>query len=207
MSATHSDIDLIVDGSRNGLGLSAGAYAVDKLTESLTWVGFLSIGAGRNNLDILDGADQITGNYTTTSILAGVAVSGEKQFSNFTLRPEINASFGHSNIGEVGINGGTSTTVDTGGVTLGRLSIEPEIVIPLRKTRSRMDTKELWITPSLTCEYQDTTYTHESCGTGLALEWRAGRDDGLLDVTIRASRESIGGDNRDSVSFRIESLF
>lgn len=207
VSATHSDIKYIVNGKRTGYGVSAGIYAVDQLTENLTLDGFLSVGTGRNNLDIRDGGDDIAGDYTTTSFLMGLALSGSKEFAKFELRPEVNMSFGHTNIGEVELTGGTSPIVDAGGVSLGRLSIEPEIVIPLRNSRSRFDTKELWITPSLTCEYQDTTYTNESCGAGLAIEWSAGRNDDHLDVSFRAATETIGDNTRDSIGFRIESVF
>lgn len=207
VSATHSDIKYIVNGKRTGYGVSAGIYAVDQLTKNLTWDGFLSVGTGRNNLDIRDGGADIAGNYTTTSLLMGLALSSAKEFAKFELRPEVNMSFGHTDIGEVELTGGTSPIVDAGGVTLGRLSVEPEFVIPLRNSRSRFDTKELWITPSLTCEYQDTTYTSESCGAGLAIEWSAGRSDDLLGMSFRAATETIGDNTRDSIGFRIESVF
>lgn len=207
LSLAQSNIKDVVDGNRTGYGVSAGVYVVDQLSENLTWDGFLSVGAGRNNLDVTDGSDDITGDYNTTSALMGVAISGAKEFEQFELRPELNFSVGYTDIGDVAVSGGSSAIVDAGGLTLGRISLEPDFVFDLATGRSRFDTKELWVTPSLTCEYQDTTYTAENCGGGLAVEWTASRDDGLLDVSFRASREVLGGGARDSIGFQLESAF
>ena len=207
LALTQSDLNDVVDGSRTGYGLSAGIYVVDQLTETLTWDGFLSVGTGRNNLDLQDGGDDISGDYTTTSALAGIAVSGSRMYENFELRPELSLSFGYTDIGDVDITGGTSPVVDAGGVTLGRVSFEPDFIIPLANGRSRFDTKELWITPSVTCEYQDTTVSDTDCGGGLAIQWTANREDRLLDVSVSLSREVLGGDYRDSIGFRLESAF
>ena len=207
LSANHTEIEDVVTGNRSGYGLSAGVYMVDQLTEELTWDGFLSIGTGRNNLDIQDGGSDIQGNYNTTSALLGFALSGERSYERFDLRPELSVSVGYTDIGNVNVSGGTSPIVDAGGVTLARLSFQPDFVFSLANGQSRFDTKELWVTPSVTCEYQDTTYTDQDCGGGLALEWTADRDDGLLDVSFRVSREVLGGETRDSVGFQLESAF
>lgn len=207
LALTQSSLDNVVEGTRTGYGLSAGVYMVDQLSSALTWDGFLSVGTGRNNLDIEDGGDEIEGDYSTLSALLGFALSGKRSFETFELRPEVNLSLGYTDIGDVEVTGGASPIVEAGSVTLGRISFEPDFVIPLANGRSRFDTKEVWITPSLTCEYQDTTFSDTECGGGLALEWTANRDDGLLDVSFRLSREVLGGDYRDSFGFQLESGF
>ncbi len=203
----HSHIEDVVGGDRSGFGVSAGAYVVDKLTDTLTWDGFVSVGAGRNNLDIRDGSDEISGDYNTTSVLLGVALSGSREFETFELRPEVNLSVGHTAIGNVDLSGGTSDIVDAGGVTLGRMSFEPDFVFALGTSGTRFDTNEFWVTPSMTCEYQDAMETREECGGGLALEWSASAGNGLHDLSLRLSHETIGGSARDSVGFEIKSVF
>lgn len=207
LSLTQSNLRNVVDGNRTGYGLSAGVYLVDQFSETLTWDGYISVGVGQNNLDIQDGGDEIEGDYSTTSVLAGFALSGTRSYDSFDLRPELNLSLGRTNIGDVQVTGDSSAIVDAGEVTLARLSFRPDFVFNLNTARSRFDTKELWITPSLTCAYQETTFSDTDCGGGLAFEWSGSRDDGLLDVSFRLAREVLGGDARDTLSVRLESAF
>ncbi|MEM7752402.1 MAG: PA14 domain-containing protein [Pseudomonadota bacterium] len=207
LSLTHSDIEDVLDGNRTGYGLSAGAYVVDQLTETLTLDGYLSVGIGRNNLDIRDGGDDISSDYNTQSILMGVALSGERSFERFDLRPELSLSYGYTDIGDIDVTGAASPIVDAGSVTLGRISFEPDFVFALGTGGSRLDTNEVWITPSATCEYQDTTFSETSCGGGLAFEWAASAGNGLTDMSVRLSREVLDGDSRDTIGFQMESRF
>ena len=207
LSVTHSDIADVVDGTRTGYGVSAGVYVVDQLTETLTWDGFLTVGAGRNNLDVRDGGDEIEGDYNTRSILMGAALSGSHSFTGFDLRPELSLSVGYTDIGDVSLTGGTSPVAAAGGVTLGRISFAPDMVFALGTGQTRFDTNEFWVTPSVTCEYQETTQSETECGGGLALEWTASAGNGLHDLSIRVSREVLGGNARDSIGIRLESVF
>ena len=207
VSATHSDLSATVDGTRTGYGLSVGTYFVDQLSETLTWDGFLSVGVGRNNLDINDGGGDITSDYSTSSILLGFALSGSKEYQAFELRPELNLTYGYTDVGNVTLAGGTSSVVDAGGVTLGRISFEPDFIFAMDAGTSRFDETSFWVTPSVTCEYQKATTSQHECGGGLALEWTAGSHDGQHDFSVRLSREVLGGESRDTVSLQLESAF
>lgn len=207
VTATHSDLSATVKGTRTGYGVSVGTYFVDQLSENLTWDGFLSVGTGRNNLDINDGGGDITSDYSTSSILLGVAMTGSREYAGFELRPELSLTYGYTDIGDVALEGGTSDTVDAGGVTLGRISFEPDFVIALDAVSPRFEESALWITPSVTCEYRKTTTSDHDCGGGLALEWTAGSIDGHHDFSIRLEREVLGGEARDTIGLQLESAF
>ncbi|MEO9825071.1 MAG: PA14 domain-containing protein [Paracoccaceae bacterium] len=207
VTATHSDLSATVAGNRTGYGLSVGTYFVDQLGEKLTWDGFLSVGTGRNNLEINDGGGDINSDYSTSSILLGFALSGSKEYAAFELRPELSLTYGYTDIGNVALTGGTSAVVDAGGVTLGRISLEPDFIFTLDAAPSRFDEASLWITPSVTCEYQRTTTSDHECGGGLAFEWTAGSDNGQHDLSVRLSREVLGGETRDTIGLQLESAF
>ena len=206
-SATHSDLSATVDGQRTGYGVSAGAYFVDQLSETLTWDGYLSVGAGRNNLDVNAGGDDISSDYDTKSVLLGFALSGSKEFDTFDVRPELNFSAGYTDIGDVALDSLIPSVAEVGSVTLARISFEPDFVFPLVASARSFDESTLIITPSIACEYLDSITSDTDCGGGLAIEWNAASDDDRTFFSVQLSRDVLGGETSDSIGLQLESQF
>lgn len=206
-TATHSDLTSTVDGKRTGYGVSAGAYFVDQLSETLTWDGYLSVGAGRNNLDVTEGGDDITSDYDTKSVLMGIALTGSKEYDTFEVRPELNLSVGYTDIGDVDLDSLIPSVAEVGSVTLGRISFEPDFVFPLVASARSFDESTLIITPNIACEYLDSLTSDTDCGGGLAMEWNANSDDDRTFFSVQISRDVLGGETRDSIGLQLESAF
>lgn len=206
-TATHSDLTATVDGQRTGYGLSAGAYVVDRLSDTLTWDGYLSVGAGRNNLDVNEGGDDISSDYNTKSVLMGFALSGSKEYETFEVRPELNLSVGYTDIGDVALDSLIPSVANVGSVTLGRISFEPDFVFPLVASARSFDESTLIITPNVACEYLDSVSSDTDCGGGLSIEWNASSADDRNFFTVQVSRDVLAGETRDSIGMQLESHF
>lgn len=102
----------------------------------------------------------------------------------------------------------TSTLQDileAGSVGLGRISFEPGFYFPL--SNARLEDSAIRFTPSVTCEYLDTTSSDHDCGGGVELEWSASSSDGLREFSVEYSREVLGGVSRDRIGLQIEASF
>lgn len=211
-NATQSDIDDSFSGDRTGFGLNAGAYFVDQLDDNLFWDGFISVGVGQNNLELNNGTIDVEGDYRTTSLALGVAVSGMRAYERFELHPELSLAYGVTSVGDADLTavapGGTSTqTLETDNVSLGTLRFRPEFVFPGEVNRFGITRQSVSIAPSVLCETLRTDTTETDCGGGLELDWTATSDDGRRAFTAGASREVVGGDTRDQLAVRYEHRF
>ncbi|MEO1639427.1 MAG: Ig-like domain-containing protein [Pseudomonadota bacterium] len=208
----QSDINDDLDGTRMGYGLQAGAYFVEALDRDLYLDGFIAAGVGQNQLDIGDGFFEIEGDYLTPTVQAGMAISGEREFDHFILRPELSLAYGYTSIGDVDLTVSTPTSevadgVDAGDLYLGLLQFTPEVLVPLNVSGDIFDAAELRVAPTLTCEVLTTTERTEDCGGGLELELSAFSDDGLQEISARISREVIGNSERDSFGLTLARRF
>jgi len=100
-----------------------------------------------------------------------------------------------------------SNAVSAGFVELAVLTFRPEFVFPVEIDFDRFDESNFSIAPSVSCEYQRTTISDTDCGGGLELEWSATTVSGLSEFSARLSRETIGGNDRDSISLQYEREF
>lgn len=209
-SASQSTITGSFAGQNKAYGLNAGAYFVDELDQNLVWDGFIAVGIGQNDLELTDGTFDVGSDYRTRSLVAGLALSGEKDFEDFVLRPELSIAYGVTRIGEVDLNVMTATSdltdvVDAGDVSVGTLRFTPELLVPLHITGEAYDAVELRIAPSLVCEVVRTTSRSSDCGGGFELEWSSFSDDRTQEFSARVSREVIGASSRSS--FGIEARY
>jgi hypothetical protein len=199
-------------GSRDGYGLNAGAYFVDALDDNLFWDGFISAGIGQHELRLSDGTFLVGTDYRTKSLLAGLALSGEKAYETFLLRPELSVAYGITRVGDVTLDVTTPTSatediVDAGDVSVGMLRLTPEILVPFDFYGAAYDSGELRIAPSLGCEIVTTTHTKRDCGGGLELEWSSFSDDRTQEFSALVSRDVIGDTSRSSVGIAFRHNF
>lgn len=211
-NGTLSDIDDDFDGSRLGYGLNAGAYFVDQLEKNLFWDGFISLGIGRNNLDLGNGSIDVEGDYNTSSILVGLALTGERAFENFVVHPELSVAYGVTSIGDAAlvstsITGTATDSISGSDVSLGVVRFRPEFVFPDKQSQFGTLRNRFSVAPSILCESIRTDVTINDCGGGIELEWSAIRANGGGYFSAQASREIVGGIARDRLSALFEREF
>ena len=202
---SQSDIDGGFSGTRTAFGVSAGAYYVEEIRENLHGDAFVALGFGMNQLAIGDGSIDVDADYTTASIQAGAAISGELNYEKFDIFPEFSAVYGITQIGDVTLT--ATDTVDAGQVALAVLRFTPRIVIPLDAGGSVYDETNLRISPSVLCEYTRATTISRECGAGLELELTAETYEKDRRTGGRLSYESTGGSGRASISLFHEVTF
>lgn len=207
-----SDVEGAFTGDRERIGLSAGIYGARDLDHGLLADGFLTFGAGRNTLDITDGLVVVDGDYTALSVLLGGAVSGERNYESFDLRPELALSYGYTDIGDVdyaAIASGVSTSASFSGsdVALALLSFTPEMLFPMDYAEGSYDDGTFRVAPSLICEWVEAGASETNCGAALELELSARSDNGLREVSGRLRTETVGGTTRNTAAVALEHRF
>ena len=210
-SAVMSDIDDTFSGNRTGYGLNAGAYFVDRLDENLYWDGFISVGLGRNNLELDNGTLDVEGDYNTTTVQAGVALTGEKNYDNFDVFPELSLAYGVTSVGDAelvstSITGTATDTLEVSDVALGVTRFRPEFVWGDEDDPANRQ-QTFSAAPSVMCEMIRTDTTDTDCGAGLELEWSLSNRTELTEFSARISREVVGGAFRDQLSLSYEMQF
>lgn len=209
---SRSDIKSSFSGSRDTIGLSLGAYFVQEINENLVGDAFLSVGAGMNNLDVGDGTIDVTGDYVTSSIQVGAAISGEIEYEKFTISPEFSGVYGITEIGDVDVKGSTITvsgtdTIAAGSIYVSVLKFTPRFEIPLTMTQGVYDEKQLTIAPSFLCQSVRDTSSDSSCGSGLELELVANTYDNTKRIGARVGYQSVGGEGRQNLNLFYEHSF
>ena len=124
-------------GEQDHLGVTAGGYAVHEMAKQLYLDGFVSVGAGRNNLTMDDGVLALESDYTTRSATFGASVSGVIGPQGYEIWPELALTIGRTWIDTVAFTGTAygatddSLSLDAGMVTLANLTFRPEFRVPL----------------------------------------------------------------------------
>ncbi|NNJ69052.1 MAG: hypothetical protein HKP54_13550 [Boseongicola sp.] len=211
-SAKRSDIEDDFTGNRTGFGLNAGAYFVDQLATNLYWDGFVTLGFGRNTLDLGNDALDVDGSYNTASVQVGLALSGQRDYRRFTLFPELSLAYGVASVGDADVTSistfaTTNDVVSVGSVALGVIRFRPEIVFAGEADRFGISRRQLSVAPSVLCETIRADASDTDCGGGLEIEWSSRSDDGKAEFSARVAREVVGGDSRDELSFMYERPF
>ena len=69
-----------------------------QLHDQLFLDGFITLGAGRNNLEIADDVLALDSDYTTRAATVGAALSGMYQYGQYAFRPELAFSYGKGTV-------------------------------------------------------------------------------------------------------------
>jgi hypothetical protein len=67
--------------------------------------GFITVGAGRNNLEMADDILDLRSDYTTRTATMGAALSGVYEYGQYNFHYELAFSYGKTWIGNVGFTG------------------------------------------------------------------------------------------------------
>ncbi|MDC1398826.1 PKD domain-containing protein, partial [Octadecabacter sp.] len=130
----RSNIQGSFTGTQDKYGVSVGGYFVHALQENLFLDGFITVGAGRNNLEMADDILDLTSDYDTRTATMGAAVSGVYEYGQYDFHPELAFSYGKTWIGDVGFTGvaygltDDTLSLDAGDVSIANLTLRPEIV-------------------------------------------------------------------------------
>lgn len=209
----YSDIGGTFSGKQNSYGVSAGAYFVSALQENLFFDGFLSVGAGHNELELADGTVDLKGDYTSYTTTIGAALSGVIERDGYEIWPEIALSYGYTDLGTIGLtdrNAGSvdnRVSVDADSVSIANLTIRPEFRIPMDGL-AVADSRSLFtFAPRLICEQVKTVGTTEDCGGGAEFGFNTTSQDGNSRFVARIKADRIASSTRTGLELKLEHQF
>jgi hypothetical protein len=200
-------------GDQDHLGVTAGGYAVHEMAKHLYLDGFVSVGAGRNNLTMDDGVLALESDYTTRSATFGMSVSGVIGPEGYEIWPELALTVGRTWIDTVAFTGtayGTiddTLSVDAGMVTLANLTFRPEFRVPLDGAEVANSLRLITLAPRLICQQTTTTTTAQTCGGGAEIGLQTHSADGTTTASAQILSDWIDGQTRTSGQLSVELRF
>lgn len=209
----HSNIKGSFEGEQDRLGLSFGGYAVHQLDDQIFLDGFITLGAGRNDLEMANDVLALTSDYTTRTATVGAALSGVYEYEQYEFRPELAFSYGKTWIGDVGFTGvaygltDNTLSLDAGNVSITNLTLRPEVVWALDADTVADSRTQLTYAPRLICERVQSTTTTQDCGTGGELGLTSTSRDGMSNAEFRVIVDKVGDSTRSSLMLNFERQF
>jgi uncharacterized repeat protein (TIGR02059 family) len=209
----QSNIAGTFDGDQNRIGVTVGGYGVHSLSDNLFVDGFVTLGAGRNNLEIANDVLTLTSGYTTRTATVGGALNGVIEQQGFDIWPKLSMSYGRTWIGDVGFTGSAYSLVDStlsldaGSVTLANVMFRPEFRIPLDGLQAAQSLSLLTFAPRMICEQVTATTTTTNCGGGAELGIAAHSADGLSNVNAKITADRLGDSTKSGLQFNLEHRF
>jgi hypothetical protein len=209
----RSTIDGAFDGTQKRMGVNAGGYAVHQFGEALYLDGFLSFGAGRNNLEMGDGVLDLDSDYTTRTATLGAAVSGIYAYRGYGFRPELAMSYGRTWIGDIDFTGRAfglvddTLSLDAGSVTVAEVTFRPEVLVPLDGRMPGESISFVSFAPRLICEQVKAVTTEETCGSGAELGISSRSEDGLSVISARIVADRLGDRTNTAFQLNLEHRF
>ncbi len=200
-------------GDQDHLGITAGGYAVHEMAKQLYLDGFVSVGAGRNNLTMDDGVLALGSDYTTRSATFGMSVSGVIGPEGYEIWPELALTVGRTWIDTVAFTGTAYDATDNtlslaaGMVTLANLTFRPEFRVPLDGSEVAKSLRLFTLAPRLICQQTTTTTTAQTCGGGAELGLKTHSADGTATASAQILSDWIDGQTRTSGQLSVEMRF
>ena len=197
-------------GDQDHLGVIAGGYAVHEMAQQLYLDGFVSVGAGRNNLTMDDGVLALESDYTTRSATFGVSVSGVIGPQGYEIWPELALTVGRTWIDTVAFTGtaydatDNTLSLDAGMVTLANLTFRPEFRVPLDGMAVAKSLRLITLAPRLICQQTTTTTTAQTCGGGAEIGLQTHSADGTTTASAQILSDWINGQTRTSGQLSVE---
>jgi hypothetical protein len=208
-----SNIAGAFEGDQDRVAVTVGGYGVHQLAEQLYLDGFISLGAGRNDLEMSNEVLALTNDYTTRTATAGAALSGVYEYERYELRPELAFSYGKTWIGNVGFTGRAyglvddTLSLDAGNVSIANITLRPEVVWALDADTVADSRSQLSFAPRAICERMIATTRTQNCGGGAELGLSSTSEDGLSNAEIRFVRDRVGSSYRSSFAVNLEHRF
>jgi len=208
-----SDIKGSFTGDQSRVALTLGGYAVHQLAEQVYLDGFLTLGAGRNDLSMANSVLSLDSDYSTRTATLGAAVSGIYDYEAYEFHPELSFSYGRTWIGNVGFTGrayglvDNTLSLDAGHVSVANLTFRPEVIWGLDGETVASSTSQLSFAPRMICEQTRALRSTNDCGGGAELGLSTQSDDGLTNAEFRVLKDRIGSSDRTSYAISLEHRF
>lgn len=209
----RSTLDGAFEGDQDRDGLSLGGYAVHQLQDDLFLDGFVTLGVGRNDLDMANDVLTLESDYTTRTATIGAALSGVYPHNQSEFRPELALSYGKTWIGNVGFTGRAyglvddTLSLDAGDVSIANLTLRPEVVWALDADTVADSNSQFSFAPRLICERRETVQRTDDCGGGAELGLSSTSENGLSNVEFRVIMDRVGDTTRSSLALSLEHQF
>jgi hypothetical protein len=209
----RSNIAGTFEGSQNRFGVSVGGYVVQELADQIYLDGFLSLGAGRNDLTMSDSVLDLDSDYTTRSATIGAALSGVIEQKGFEIWPELSFSLGRTWLGEVGFTGAAhdlvddTLSLDAGTVTLANILFRPEVRVPMDGLSGAESLQLFTFAPRLMCEQVRATVIDNDCGAGAEFGFAGNSVDGLSTLSAKVMADRVDGSINSSVQLNLQHRF
>ena len=206
----ESNVEGSYSGDHTRYGVTAGMYGYTALENGLYLSGYGSLGVGRSDLDIADGASSvITGDYSSRTASIGGRLSGSVDYDTYELRPSVSLNMAKTWIGDITLdNSGSAITSSVGDTTFAELIAMPEFIFPMEQQAGSNMIPVASAAPRLICERNDASgVVTQDCGGGVEFGVRATSEDGAghLNASIRFDR--LGGVNRRGLNLQAELRF
>jgi hypothetical protein len=209
----QSNIAGSFDGDQNRIGVIAGGYAVHEIAQQVYIDGYVSLGAGQNNLTMTNGVLALDSDYTTRSAALGAALSGVIERQGFEIWPELSVSIGRTWVGDVGFTGAAygltdnTLSLDAGTVTLATILFRPEIRMAMDGLSGAESLQTFIFSPRLICEQTEAVVTEETCGGGAEIGFSGTSADGLSHVSAKVLADRLGDRTNSSLVLNLEHRF
>ncbi len=203
----RSNVAGTFEGSQDRFAVSVGGYAVHELAQQVYLDGFLSLGAGRNNLTMTNGVLDLDSEYTTRTATFGAALSSVIEQKGFEIWPELSFSLGRTWLGEVGFTGSNTINLDAGTVTLANVLFRPEVRLPMDGLSSAESRQLFTFAPRLICEEVRAAFIENACGAGAEVGFAGSSADGLSTVSARVMADWLDGNTNSSVQLNLQHRF
>lgn len=200
-------------GDQDHLGISLGGYAVHKLAKELYLDGFVSLGAGRNNLTMSDDVLVLKSGYTTCVGTFGASLSGRIAQKGYEIWPELALSVGRTWIDTMAFTGtafgvtDTGLSLDAGMVTLANLTFRPEFRVPLDGLLPAQSQQLLTFAPRVTCQQVTAADTVHKCGRGAEFGIQSHSPDGMTSGVAKIQVDWINGQTSNVAQLSLEHRF
>lgn len=205
---SQSNIAGAFEGDNRRLGLTLGGYAVHEVHENLFADGFLSFGAGLNNLAMANDVLDLESDYTTRTLTFGASLSGVIDRGHYQLLPELAFSYGRTWIGDVGFTGRAyglvddTLSLDAGSVSLADITFRASSFRFSLDGLPVVDSLSVFsFAPRLVCQEVRTDTVRQACGGGAEVGISGNSEDGLTTYDARIIADRIG--NRTGTSFQL----
>ena len=208
VEGNDSNLTSTFAGDHKRLAGSAGIYALTELSEGVFAAGYGSLGIAQSDLDVTDGTDAVTGDYTYNTMALGGQLSGSIKQEAYELQPTLSVNYSKSFVGDISLTQTTAGTASALAVAVGNtefaeLIASPRFLIPVAMAEGSTLTTVGVVAPRLLCEYSKSSGTSASnCGGGLELGLNSVSSNGMINFNAGLRFDRINGADRQALSLQ-----
>lgn len=175
--------------------------------------GYLTFGAGRNDLAMANETLALESSYATRTTTFGLALSAVVPGQGYGIRPELAISLGRTWINDVGFTGTAygleddTLALDIGSVEQADVMFRPEVVVPLEGSTVAESRAVLSFAPRLGCTQVRATVEDEERYAGAELGFSGRSLDGLTRLTAKVTNDWRDAGGRPALELAFEHRF